>query len=66
MPINNEITDEIQSKVVQLQNFSQLDVDTKLRLWKETFVFRRQVVRDQSTSDVMKNFPGYNDDFLVS
>ena len=66
MPYNNEISDEIQSKVVQLQNFSQLDITTKLRLWKETFVFRRQVVRDQSTSDVMENFSAYNDPFLVS
>ncbi|CAF1286535.1 unnamed protein product [Rotaria sordida] len=64
-PYNNEISDEIQSKVVQLQNFSQLDIITKLRLWKETFVFRRQVVRDHSTSDVMKNFSAYNDPFLV-
>lgn len=66
MTYNNEISDEIQSKVVQLPNFSQLDINTKLHLWKETFVFRRQVVRDQSTSDVVKNFPAYNDAFLVS
>ncbi|CAF3881149.1 unnamed protein product [Rotaria sordida] len=60
MPYNNEISDDIQSKVKQLQNFSQLDVNTQLRLWKETFVFRRQVVQDQSTSDIMKNFPAYS------
>ncbi|CAF3367851.1 unnamed protein product [Rotaria sp. Silwood2] len=65
MPYNNQISDEIQSMVVQLQNFSQLDVNTQLRLWKETFTFRRQVVRDQSTSDIMKNFPAYSDAFLV-
>ncbi|CAF1276655.1 unnamed protein product [Didymodactylos carnosus] len=64
------LSDEIQSKVVQLQNFSQLDISTldistQLRLWKETFIFRRQVLRDQSTSDIMKNFPAYSDAFLV-
>lgn len=66
MPYNNELSDEIQSKVVQLQNFFQLDICVKLHLWKETFVFRGQVVREQSTSDVMKNFPAYNDAFLVN
>lgn len=66
MPYNNEISDEIQSKVKQLQNFSKLDVNTQLRLWKETFIFRRQVVRDQSTSDIMTNFPAYSDAFLVN
>ncbi|CAF1514497.1 unnamed protein product, partial [Didymodactylos carnosus] len=58
-------SDEIQSKVVQLQNFSQLDISTQLRLWKETFIFRRQVVRDESTSDITKNFPACSDAFLV-
>jgi len=66
MPYSNELSDEIQSKVVQLQNFSQLDIGTQLRLWKETFIFRRQVVRDQATSDIVKNFPAYSDTFLVN
>ncbi|CAF4165901.1 unnamed protein product [Adineta steineri] len=65
MPHNNELSDEIQSKVIQLQSFSQLDINTQLCLWKETFIFRRQLVRDQSTSDVMKNFPAYSDAVLV-
>ncbi|CAF4282585.1 unnamed protein product [Rotaria magnacalcarata] len=65
MPYSEELSDEIQSKVVQLQNFSQLDVSTQLRLWKETFIFRRQIVRDQSTSDIMKNFPAYSNAFLL-
>ncbi|CAF1374408.1 unnamed protein product, partial [Adineta steineri] len=51
--------------VIQLQSFSQLDINTQLCLWKETFIFRRQLVRDQSTSDVMKNFPAYSDAVLV-
>ncbi|CAM4849426.1 unnamed protein product [Rotaria magnacalcarata] len=65
MPYSEELSDEIQSKVVPLQNFSQLDVSTQLRLWKETFIFRRQIVRDQSTSDIMKNFPAYSNAFLL-
>lgn len=66
MPYSNELSDEIQTKVVQLQNFSELEVSTQLRLWKETFIFRRQVVRDQSTSDIIKNFPAYSNPFLVN
>ncbi len=62
----NEISNEIQSKVEQLRALSQIDLSTQLRLWKETFGFRRQVVREQPTSDVMKNFPAYSDPFLVS
>ncbi|CAF4644957.1 unnamed protein product, partial [Rotaria socialis] len=65
MPYSEELSDEIQSKVVQLQNFSQFDVSTQLRLWKETFIFRRQVVRDQSTSDIMKNFLACSNAFLL-
>ncbi|CAM4949821.1 unnamed protein product [Rotaria socialis] len=65
MPYSNELSDEIQTKVVQLQNFSELEVSTQLRLWKETFIFRRQVVRDQSTSDIIKNFPAYSNPFLI-
>lgn len=66
MHYSDELSNEIQSKVPQLQNFSQLDISTQLRLWKETFIFRRQVVRDQSTSDIMKNFPAYSNAFLVN
>ncbi len=66
MPYNNELSDEIQSKVIQLQNFSQLDISSQLSLWKETSVFRRQVVREQSTSDVMTTLPAYRDAFLVN
>ncbi|CAF1237741.1 unnamed protein product [Adineta ricciae] len=62
---DNEISDEIQLKAVQLCDFDRLDVDTKLRLWRETFGFRRQAVRDQSTSDIMKKFPAYNEPHLV-
>ncbi|CAF1689079.1 unnamed protein product, partial [Adineta ricciae] len=49
----------------QLCDFGRLDVDTKLRLWRETFGFRRETVRDQSTSDIMKKFLAYNEPHLV-
>lgn len=66
MPCSDELSDEMQSKVIQLQNVSQLDTSTQLRLWKETFILRRKAIRDQSTSDVMKNFPAYSNAFLVN
>ncbi len=62
----NEVSNEIQSKVEQLRDLSQIDVNTQLRLWKETFGFRRQIVRDQLTTDIIKNFPAYSDPFLVN
>ena len=52
----SDISNEIQSNIEQLQNWSQIDADTQLRLWQETFLFRRKVVRDGSTNDIMKKF----------
>lgn len=58
--------DNLRSKVEQLREFTQIDVDTQLRLWSETFRFRRQTIRDQSTNDVVNLFPAYTNSFLVS
>lgn len=66
MPCNTELSDEMRCKVTELKNFSKLDTNTQLRLWKETFTVRRQAIRDQSTSDVMKTFPAYSNAFLVN
>jgi hypothetical protein len=62
----DQISNDIQSKVEQLRDLSQVNVDTQLRLWKETFRFRRQIVRDQSTNDILNNFPAYSNSFLVN
>jgi hypothetical protein len=66
LPYNNEVSNDIQSKVEQLRNLSQIDVDTRLTLWKETFYFRRQSIRDRSTADILNDFPGYGDSLLVN
>ena len=65
LPYNDEISNDIQLKVEKLRDLSQLDVDTRLSLWKETFYFRRQSIRDRSTSDILNDFPGYGDSLLV-
>jgi hypothetical protein len=62
----DEISNDIQSKVEQLRDLSQIDVGTQLRLWNETFGFRHQIVRDQSTNDILNNFPAYSNSFLVN
>ena len=66
LPYNNEVSNDIQSKVEKLRNLSQIDVDTRLTLWKETFYFRRQSIRDRSTVDILNDFPGYGDSLLVN
>jgi hypothetical protein len=66
LPYNNEVSNDIQSKVEQLRNLSQIDVDTRLTLWKETFYIRRQSIRDRSTADILNDFPGYGDSLLVN
>jgi hypothetical protein len=65
LPYNNEVSNDIQSKVEQLRDLSQIDVDTRLSFWKETFYFRRQCIRDRSTGDILNDFPGYGDSLLV-
>lgn len=65
LPHNDEISNDIQLKVEELRDLSQLDVDTRLSLWKETFYFRRQSIRDRSTNDILSDFPGYGDSLLV-
>ena len=65
LPHHNQASDEVQSKAEQLRDLSQLDVDTQLKLWKETFYFRRQSIRDRSTIDILHDFPGYRDSLLV-
>lgn len=61
-----EISNEIQSKVEQLKDLTLGDISSLTGLWNETFVFRRQVVRDQATSDIINTFPAYSNDFLVN
>jgi len=48
-----------------MYDLSQIDIDTQLNLWAETFRLRRQIVREQSIGDVLKMFPGYSCSFLV-
>ena len=57
--------DEIQSKLDQLRDNSQMDIHMQLRLWRETLSCRRQSIRDRSTTDILKDFPGYGNALLV-
>lgn len=62
----DEISDKIESKIEELKSVAPDDVACQIGLWKETFLFRRKTVRDQSTSEVMALFPAYSDSILVS
>jgi hypothetical protein len=66
IPYNDEISNDIQTKVNQLRDISQIDVHTQLKLWKETLHFRRQSIRNRSTADILKDFPGYSNSLLVN
>ncbi|CAF4195511.1 unnamed protein product [Adineta steineri] len=66
LPNNDEKPDDIGAKVNQLRNMSQTDVLTQLKLWKETLHFRRQSIKDHSTEDIIKDFPGYSNSLLVN
>lgn len=66
IPCNDATAQDIQLKVDQLQNTATMDIHTQLNLWKETLHFRRQSIRDRSTADVLKDFPGYGNSLLVN
>jgi hypothetical protein len=57
--------DDVELKAEKLRDDSQIDSITQLRLWKETIHFRRKCVRGQSTSDILRQFPGDSNPALV-
>lgn len=65
IPHDGEESNAIQSKLEQLRDFPAVDIDTQLLLWKETFHFRRQSVRNRSTTDILNDFPGHRHPLLV-
>ncbi|CAM4797064.1 unnamed protein product [Rotaria magnacalcarata] len=65
IPYNDDISNDIETKVNRLRDLSQIDVDTQLKLWKETLHCRRQSIRNRSTADILKDFPGYSNSLLV-
>lgn len=56
---------EMKKKAEKLQDFSQVDIDQHLNLWKETLYVRRQYISQNSTSDIITTFPGYSYPVLV-
>ena len=57
---------DAQSKAERLRDESGIDINTQLMLWKQTLQYRRQYIRNRSTSDILKEFPGYSNPILVS
>lgn len=66
LPHNDDNSSDVQAKAKQLKDLTQLDLNTQLNLWKETFYLRRRSIRDRSTRDILQDFPGYSNSFLVS
>lgn len=62
----DHMSPDIQEKSNQLRDSSVMDIDAQLNLWKETLFLRRKCIRDQSTADIMKEFPGYGNALLVN
>lgn len=63
---DNAALQVIQTKAEQLKDISQIDLNTQINLWQETIHFRRQRIRNKPTSEIMKEFPGYSNPFLVT
>ena len=62
---SDSTSDDIQSKANQLRDISKMDIQSQQRLWGETLHFRRESIRDRSTADILKDFPGYANGLLV-
>lgn len=59
-------SDGIQSKTDQLRDILQIEVQSQVRLWKETLHFRRESIRDRSIGDILGDCPGYGNVLLVN
>ena len=54
------VVNEMKKKADMLKEASQLDVQQHINLWRDTFHLRRHFIRQNSTSDIISNFPGYS------
>lgn len=63
--VDDEKSADIESKVELLRDTSQIDLTTQLNLWKQTIYFRRNRIHDQTTADIIQQFPGYSNPILV-
>ncbi|CAF1362987.1 unnamed protein product [Adineta steineri] len=55
----------MQLKAEQLRDISPIDINNQMMLWNETMQVRRQYIRENSTSDIVKEFPGYSNPTLI-
>ncbi|CAF4239618.1 unnamed protein product, partial [Adineta steineri] len=65
MNYNDDSFNSMKIKSQELRDNNHIDLDSKLRLWKETLHIRRKLIRDLSTSTILEEFPGYKDSFLI-
>lgn len=56
---------EMNKKAETLRDFSQLDINKHINLWNETLHVRRKYISQNSTSDIITNYPGYSFPVLV-
>ncbi|CAF1538951.1 unnamed protein product [Adineta steineri] len=62
---DDKLSNEIQTKSEQLRDTTDIDINTQLELWRETLPYRRKLVRDRSTVDILKDFPRYSNSVFV-
>ncbi|CAF4634726.1 unnamed protein product, partial [Rotaria magnacalcarata] len=62
---DDQASHDIQEKSNQLRDLPTMDINAQLNLWKETLFLRRKCIRDKSTADIMKDFPGYSNALLI-
>jgi hypothetical protein len=65
MHYDSEILIDYQMKLNKLRDDPHIDIDSRVRMWQETFHVRRKSIRDRSTSEILEEYPGYTDPILV-
>lgn len=62
---DESIIREMNKKAEKLRDFSQINIDDSINLWNETLNIRRKYISENSTSDIITNYPGYSFPVLV-
>ncbi|CAF4179792.1 unnamed protein product, partial [Rotaria sordida] len=62
---DDDTLNNIQIKVNQLRDDSDIDVNARVQLWKETIHVRRKNIRERPTSEIVEEFSRYADPILI-
>lgn len=63
---DKETSSQLEIKAKDLKNDQAMNLDMRLKLWHETVHIRRKSIRDRATSEIVDEFPDYQNSVFVS